>query len=153
MPYINRYGRRMKLKKLKQSLSSTGYYRVSAVNGNERLVHRIVAKQYLIDWNSSLEVDHVNGNKLDNRVENLRLVDKSQQSRGYQTPRGGSSKYRGVYFNKHRNRFDVYANKNGIRYRRIARTEKEAALMFDELANLLGYSQEALNVNNFLELK
>ena len=38
-------------------------------------VHRIVAETFLSDYNETLYVDHINGIRTDNRVENLRMVE------------------------------------------------------------------------------
>lgn len=37
-------------------------------------VHRLVAMKYLSDYSESLQVNHINGDKQDNRVENLEMV-------------------------------------------------------------------------------
>lgn len=43
-------------------------------------VHRLVAMFYLSDYSSDLQVNHKNGNKQDNRVENLEMVTASQNT-------------------------------------------------------------------------
>lgn len=54
-------------------VGSNGYLRVSRPGYGEQYVHRII-----IDASDGDEVDHINGNKLDNRACNLRLVTHSQ---------------------------------------------------------------------------
>lgn len=42
--------------------------------GRERLMHRVVAKCWLPDFNPKKHVHHINGNKTDNHAENLECV-------------------------------------------------------------------------------
>lgn len=51
------------------------------------------------------EVDHKNGNGLDNRKENLRLCTRSQNNMNSTKRAGTSSKFKGVYFNKARSKW------------------------------------------------
>lgn len=46
------------------------------------------------------EVDHANGNRLDNQRKNLRLCNQSQNSSNRDAKIGCTSKYKGVYWNK-----------------------------------------------------
>lgn len=39
------------------------------------LVHRVVAETFLDNWSEDLTVDHINGIRNDNRVENLQMLD------------------------------------------------------------------------------
>jgi hypothetical protein len=47
-----------------------------------------------------LEVDHINGNRLDNRMCNLREADRVLQARNRSASLRSSSKYLGVHYNK-----------------------------------------------------
>lgn len=62
-------------------LSQRGYHRVClSKNGASKhyRVHRLVASAFIPNPNGLPQVDHINGNKVDNRVENLRWVTNKQ---------------------------------------------------------------------------
>ena len=65
---------------LKASHSNSGYQMVSAGPGsnNKRYVHRMVADTWIDNPNHYEEVNHINGDKSDNRAENLEWVTHGQ---------------------------------------------------------------------------
>lgn len=67
---LNRRGR-----KLKPTISK-GYYKVVLMHNNKKKtisVHRLVARAWLSDYTEELQINHKNGNKLDNDYRNLEM--------------------------------------------------------------------------------
>lgn len=71
----------LKSKIMKLQLHRTGYYRVRfCVNGKKytRSVHRLVAMAFIPNSDENSEVNHIDGNKTNNFVDNLEWVDHSE---------------------------------------------------------------------------
>lgn len=59
-----------------QSINNVGYYQLS-LNGQNQLLHRIIAEQFIPKSDGLDEINHKNHNKLDNRIENLEWISHS----------------------------------------------------------------------------
>jgi len=75
-PYKKGMTRRRKLKgiQLKANINSSGYASIVLQNNGARestFIHRVIAKTFIPNPDNKKCVNHKNGNKLDNRVENL----------------------------------------------------------------------------------
>lgn len=89
----------------------TGYKRFM-LNGVEMLAHRVIFAMhhgYLPD-----EVDHINGVKTDNRIENLRAATHSQNAHNQNTRSNNTSGIKGVSWNKLEKRWKVNVCLDGV---------------------------------------
>jgi hypothetical protein len=113
----------VRLSKYKWCFSGTIGYVCGNVNGKMSLIHRIIMN------NPNCKVDHKNRDKLDNRRNNLRLVNNSQNryNSSKSKKHNFSSKYIGVSFCSDRNEWlsQICINKKVINLGRYS-TEDEA---------------------------
>ena len=105
-----------KEKIMKLSKNTTGYYKISLLNGGNRKqyqIHQLVAMAFLNHnvCGYKLVVDHKNDNPLDNRVENLQLV--SQRFNVCKTQGVYSSQFKGVGWDKNANKWKAQYFLNG----------------------------------------
>ena len=127
-------------------VGASGYYNIT-IGGKSFSVHRIIAAAFIPEFSSDLEVDHINGNRLDNRIENLRMATRSDNLTAYRSPiKGGTSKYRGVSWCKTKNHWRATISKSG-KYFNLGfhKSETDAARAYDKKATELGFKKEALN--------
>ena len=79
---INKHTKRV----LKQRPNSKGYLRV-AVNKKFYFVHRLVAQEYIENPDHKSQVNHIDGNKRNNHVDNLEWVN-NQENRDHAVSHG-----------------------------------------------------------------
>ena len=107
------------------------YYAVSQIDGIYVYLHRLI-----LNAPSMMEVDHIDGNGLDNRKVNLRLATHAQNLMNQPKFSGVyTSMYKGVTWNKATNKWRAQIRANDKnRYLGTFQSEEEAALAYDNAA-------------------
>lgn len=109
---------------------SNGSYPYTSVDGKTVYLHRLVMRAP-----AGLEVDHINGDRLDNRRKNLRLATRSQNEANKGVPARNTSGFKGVSLFKPTGRFSAYIEVNQKkRHLGYYTTAKEAALAYNRAA-------------------
>jgi len=89
-----------------------GYMRTK-INKKSILIHRLIF--FMAYGYFPLCIDHINGNKLDNRLENLREATFSQNQYNRKVNSNTFSKIKGIYWNKALKKWHAKCGVNGIR--------------------------------------
>jgi hypothetical protein len=117
---VSDYGRVRNSKgKILEGTEFNGYRRVSfRINGklNSRLVHRSVAIAFIENLEGKEFVDHIDGNRSNNHISNLRWATVSENNANATKRVNSTSKHKGVYWNKNRQLWEskITANKKNI---------------------------------------
>jgi hypothetical protein len=124
--------------------SRNGLY--GARNSSKKLgtQRKILLHRMLLNAPIGLEVDHINGNGLDNRRENLRFASRAEN----QYNRVGKQKisaYKGVSLHNKTGLWRMRIEKAGERYASYFKTEEEAARAYDAKAKELFGKYARLN--------
>ena len=86
-------------KVMKQFISNKGYYYLKIRKDNKsysKLIHRLLGLQFLDNSNNLPLIDHKNRNKLDNNLNNLRWVTRSENCKNLGMREDREVKYIGV---------------------------------------------------------
>ena len=86
-------------------------YAFSKINGKHTLLHKV-----LLWCPKGYEVDHINGDVLDNRLENLRIVTRQQNACNRGILSNNKCGYKGVIRSKNRKRFVAQIYLQGKQY-------------------------------------
>jgi hypothetical protein len=100
--------------------------------------HMILLHRVITNCPDSYDVDHINGNGLDNRKCNLRIATRSQNLANTGAHSHNKSGYKGVSFDKSKGKWRAQITKEG-RCRNLGRFSDpiEAAKRYDEAAKKL----------------
>jgi hypothetical protein len=86
-------------------------YRQIRVFGRIYKAHRLIWFYVYGEWPKGW-IDHINGNRDDNRITNLRVANGSQNSANSRKRTGGRSQYKGIYFHPHSGLWCARVTKN-----------------------------------------
>lgn len=112
-----------------RSASHGIYLRAKHMNSSIS-IHRLIA-----GFPASLEVDHIDGNPLNNTRKNLRACSRSENARNRKIAKHNKSGLKGVYLDKRRNTWVAQLTFNGKKMRKTGFTSQiEAAKFYDEAA-------------------
>ena len=103
--YSEKYG---DMRKLKPVDNGYGYFFVILCKNEKKhrkKIHRIVAETFLCNPKNKKQVDHINGERQDNRLKNLRWVTHSENQKNKCKQKNNLSGILGVHYDKYRNRW------------------------------------------------
>jgi len=112
--------------------------------GNTSAIHQLVANTFIDNPNNKSCVDHIDNDKLNNNINNLRWVTTSENGMNCPVRKSNASGIKGIYYNKSNKNWCAQIQINGIRKHigsfntmteaKIAR-QKEADILFGEFKN------------------
>ena len=120
MPYITKNG-----------YSCIKYYIASDKRQKNAKVHRLIAEAFIQNPHAKREVDHKDGNKQNNSVENLRWATRSENCSNKPKPVGKSNQYRGVYNIKDKFRVGI-GNDNKMIWIGTFATAEQGAIAYNK---------------------
>lgn len=110
----------------------TGGYAAGNIDSYSFAMHRYIMRDKLAE-DESLLVDHINGDKLDNRKSNLRVCTYAENGKNKRRRYNSASKYKGVRKSS-ANRYTCTVTCNGKTYTKCCLTEEDAARAYNEKA-------------------
>jgi hypothetical protein len=101
---------------LKPGINSKGYYNVSLyIEGNmyTKNIHKLVAEAFIVNPYNKPCIDHIDNNRLNNNVSNLRYCTQQENCMNQKLSTNNTSNFKGVKFHKQRNKWQAQIQING----------------------------------------
>ena len=123
---------------MKPCKNAGGYYKVGLYKNGKRkphLINRLVAIAFLSNHDNKPMVDHIDGIKTNNNILNLRWASSSQNAFNQGKPKTNTSGFKGISFDKGRQKYRAQINING-KYKHLGyfQTAEDASHAYDEKA-------------------
>ena len=101
---------------LNPTIDSHGYKRLNLYNNGKKrtaqMIHRLVAEAFFDNPDNKRCVDHIDRNKLNNHISNLRYATTSQNAMNKSIQSNNTSGIVGVYFCKDKNKWRAVIKKD-----------------------------------------
>lgn len=138
-----------RLSQYKWHMSWDGYVFTTFWSGEKCTMKGLGA--FILETEKGFQCDHINGDRLDNRLSNLRIVtpQQNQWNQGKRLPQKSTSKYKGVYFCKGHNAWRSQIRVNGKKiHLGTSRNQEDAALKYNSAAQKNFGQYARLNIIN-----
>ena len=122
---------------LKPGWGTGGYLKVTLCKDSKKFtcrIHKLVANEFIDNPNNKKCIDHINNDRVDNTVTNLRFATYSENQRNKPKKQNTSSQYLGVCWCKTKQRWHCRVRDENSKYNHLGyfENEKDAGLAYNK---------------------
>jgi hypothetical protein len=120
---------------MKLRINTSGYYTLDLYTGKKKSVelHRLVARTWISNPENKPQIDHINRDRKDNRLENLRWVTRMENANNMSISKMNKSGIAGLHYNKRDERWVIKKAIMGVKYGKTFKERSEAEAYLKEL--------------------
>lgn len=79
--------------------------------------HRVIWEFVNGELEDSVEIDHINNDRSDNRIENLRIANRCENCQNMAKPSNNTSGIKGVSWSKYHSKWECYCAVDGVKHK------------------------------------